>query len=162
MKLRLKKSKPADTEHLLIGISSAYEDFRLSYFLNKQFQTSFIKQPNIPFYNAKGLIGHFNFHTFYNQDLRIEYYLFSNKNLQSSVIPKYRHFEYFVLFKHSSFSIPVDDILKELWEISIVNAAIKIPINTIKNLNDILEDIELHLIEVNAKQNKKEAPQWLW
>ena len=162
MKLRLKKTKSTHSDHLLIGISSAYEDFRLSYFLNKRFQTSFIKLPDVPFYNAKGLIGHFNFHSFYNPDLRIEYYLFSNKTKQAVVIPKYRHFEYFVLFKHSSFSVPVEDLLKDLWGIPIVNAAIKIPLENIKTLDNILEDIELHLIDVNAKLNKKEAPQWLW
>ena len=162
MKLRLKKTKSSNKDHLLIGISSVSEDFMLAHFLNKHFQTSFIKQKDIPFYNTKGLLGHFHFHSFYNPDLRVEYYLFSNKNNNSVVFPKYRHFEYFILFAHSTFSIPIEAILKELWTISVINAAIKIPIETIKNLDDVLEDIEIHLLEINSKQNKKKAPHWLW
>jgi len=162
MKLRLKKTKSSNDDHLLIGISSVSKDFSIAHFLNKHFQTSFIKQADIPFYNTKGLIGYFKFHSFYDPDLRIEYHLFANKNDKSIVFPKHRHFEYFILFAHSSFSIPIEDILKELWTISIIDAAIKIPLNTIKNLNDILEDIEMHLLEVNTKLHKKKAPHWLW
>ena len=146
----------------MIGISTAWKDYHLSYFLNKHFQTLLSKQTDIPFYNKKGLVGSFAFYHYYNDDLRMDYYLFANKHKQAFAIPNHRHFEYFILFKLSSYLIPIQGILKEMRQIPGISAALQIPIHTIKNLPEILEDIELHLLDVSSRQQRKSNVQWLW
>jgi hypothetical protein len=162
MKIRLQKTQPTDEEHLMIGVSSSLKDYQLSYYLNKHFQTSFKKMPNIPFYDKKGKVGEFAFYHFFDDDLRMDYYLFANKSARAYAVSAYPHFEFFVLFKLSSFLIPVEAILRELRSISPVSAALQIPLSGLKNLEELLEDLELHLLDISTQQKKKEVGHWLW
>lgn len=162
MKIRLQQSQPTNEEYLMIGISCSLSDYQLSYYFNKHFQTCFQKLPDIPFYGKKGLIGHFAFFHYYDDDLRMDYYLFANKSATAYAIPNYRHFEFFILFKLSSFLIPIEDILKEMRQISYISAALQIPLANFKTLDELLEDLELHLLDISSQQQKKEAKHWLW
>ena len=140
MKIRLQQSQPTDEEYLMIGISSSLKDYQLSYHLNKHFQTDFKKMPDIPFYNKNGEVGQFAFYHFFDDDLRMDYYLFANKSVNALAVTAFPHFEFFVLFKLSSFPIPVDAILKELRSVPNVAAALQIPLSGLKNLDELLED----------------------
>lgn len=162
MKIRLQQSQPTDEEYLMIGISSSLKDYHLSFHLNKHFQTGFKKMPDIPFYNKNGEIGRFPFYHYFDEDLRMDYYLFANKSANALAVQAYPHFEFFVLFKLSSFLIPVDSILRELRGISSVVAALQIPLSGLKNLEELLEDLELHLLDISSQKKKLEACQWLW
>jgi len=162
MKIRLQQSQPTSEEYLMIGVSSALKDYQLSHFFNRRFSTQFIKQTDIPFYGKQGLKGRFAFYYYYDEDLRMDFYLFSNYSKNTYSIATYKHFEYFVLFKLSSFLLPVNEILKEMRTISGVNAALQIPLKTIKTLDEILEDIELHLLDIQSKNKNHNHQQWLW
>ena len=162
MKIRLQLTQPTDEEYLMIGLSSSLKDYQLSYYLNKHFQTFFKKMPDIPFYNKNGEIGKFAFYHFYDEDLRMDYYLFANKSSKNSAVSAYPHFEFFVLFKLSSYQIPVNDILKEMRRVPFINAALQIPLQKLKNLDELLEDLELHLLSISSAKKKLEARQWLW
>ncbi|NOR87824.1 MAG: IPExxxVDY family protein, partial [Bacteroidales bacterium] len=117
MKIRLQQSQPTTEEYLMIGVSSSLRDYQLSYYLNKHFQTFFLKLDDIPLYNKKGLIGEFSFFHYYDEDLRMDYYLFSNKSNAKIAVLDYKHFEFFILFKLSSFLIPIKDILVEMRQV---------------------------------------------
>lgn len=162
MKIRLQKSQPTNEEYLMIGVSSSLKDYQLSYYLNKHFQTLFHKLADIPFYDKKGFMGDFAFFHYYDEDLRMDYFLFANKCNSTIAIPKYRHFEFFILFRLSSFLIPIKDILHEMRKIHGISAALQIPLEKFKNLNDLLEDIELHLLKISPKQQNTINEQWLW
>ena len=162
MKIRLQTSQPTDEEYLMIGLSSSLKDYQLSYYLNKHFQTFFKKMPDIPFYDKHGEIGQFAFYHFYDEDLRMDYYLFANKSSKAMAVSAHPHFEFFVLFKLSSYQIPVNEILKEMRMLPHINAALQIPLQKLKNLDELLEDLELHLLSISSAQKKCEARQWLW
>lgn len=162
MKTRLRTTKPREEEYLMIGLSSALKDYQLSYYLNKHFQTVFKKMPDIPFYDKNGEIGQFAFYHFYDEDLRLDYYLFANKSSKSTAVAAYPHFEFFVLFKLSSYQIPVEEVLKEMRRVPNTNAALQIPLEKLKIFDELLEDLELHLLTISSAQKKLEARQWLW
>jgi hypothetical protein len=161
MKIRLQLSQPTKEEYLMIGISSSLADYHLSHLLNKQFQLGFMRRPDIPFYSKTGLIGHFPFYSFQDEDLRMDYYIIGNKNLGRIAIKDYKHFEFFILIQLSSYSIAINDILVEMRKLRGLNAALTIPTQQLKSFNEILEDIELHLMEINSK-TQKDAMTWLW
>lgn len=161
MKIRLQTSQPATEDYLMIGLSTAMADYRLSHLLNNQFQAAFRKRPDIPFYNKSGLIGYFPFYHYFNEDIRVDYYLFGNKNQEKTALSDYKHFEFFILFKLSAFSIPEQEILSELRRLQGISAALKIPLQNLKSFDEILEDLELHLMEINSS-NQKDAMRWLW
>lgn len=162
MKIRLQTTQPTDEEYLMIGLSSSLKDYQLSYYLNKHFQTFFKKMPDIPFYDKNGEIGQFAFYHFYDEDLRMDYYLFANKSSKNTAVSAYPHFEFFVLCKLSSYQIPVNEILKEMRRIPQTNASLQIPLQKLKNFDELLEDLELHLLSISSAQKKREARQWLW
>lgn len=161
MKIRLQLSQPTTDEYLLIGISSSLADYHLSHMINRQFQVDFKRCPDIPFYSKNGLIGQFPFYTYNDEDLRMHYYLFGNKHQGKTAIKEYLHFEYFILLQLSSYSIPVNDILKEMRSLRGLNAALTIPTEHLKTFEEILEDIELHLMEIKSK-TQADAMAWLW
>lgn len=161
MKIRLQLSQPTTEEYLMIGISSSLADYHLSYLINKQFQIGFERKPDIPFYNKAGMIGHFPFYLFYDEDLRMNYYMIGNRYQGKTAIKDYKHFEFFILIELSSYSIPINDILKELRSTRGISAALSIPIEQLKSFEEILEDIELHLMEIKSK-TQASAMAWLW
>jgi len=161
MKIRLQLSQTATEGYLMIGISSSLADYHLSHLINKKFQIDFKRRPDIPFYSKTGLIGHFPFYTFHDEDLRMHYYLIGNKHHGKTAIADHMHFEYFILIEFSAYALPIDDILKELRTLRGLNAALKIPINQLKSFEEILEDIELHLMETKSK-TQTSAMAWLW
>jgi len=162
MKIRLQQSQSADEEYLMIGISSSLRDYQLSFHINKHFQIDLKKRADIPFYNKNGLQGRFAFYHCFDEDLRLDYYLFANKSNNAYAVSAYPHFEFFILFKLSSYMLPIGDMLKELRSISNVVAALQIPLSGLKNFKDLLEDVEMHLLEMSSRNKKKEACQWLW
>jgi len=121
----------------------------------------FVRRPDIPFYSKTGLTGHFAFYTFHDEDLRMDYYIIGNKNQGKIAIKDYKHFEFFILIQLSSYSIAVNDLLAEMRKLRGLNAALTIPTEQLKSFNEILEDIELHLMEINSK-TQKDAMTWLW
>lgn len=161
MKIRLQLSQPITEEYLMIGISSSLADYHLSHLINKQFQVGFKRCPDIPFYSKTGLIGYFPFYTFHDEDLRMQYYLIGNKYQEKTAVKDHKHFEFFVLIQLSSYSIPVNDILNELRSLKGLNAALSIPLSQLKSFEEILEDIELHLMEIKSK-TQADAMAWLW
>ena len=162
MKIRLKPAAVSTEEYLMIGISTSLKDYQLAYYINKQFGTYFVKKEDITFYNKKGTVGLFPFYFHNNNDLRIDYYLFGNRSKEGFVLPKYKNFEFIILFNLSSYTISLKEILQEMRHIKGLNAALEIPLITVKNLADILEDIELHLLEISTRKNNKDSKAWLW
>lgn len=162
MKIRLQLTQPTDEEYLMIGVSSSLKDYQLSYYLNKHFQTFFKKMPDIPFFDKNGEIGKFAFYHFYDDDLRMDYYLFANKSSKAMAVSAYPHFEFFLLFKLSCYQVPINEILKEMRMVPHTSAALQIPLQKLKHLDEILEDLELHLLSISRSKKKQEARQWLW
>ena len=162
MKIRLLSTQTSTEEYELIGLSTSLRDYQLCHYLNKQFQTQFVKCPDIPLYGLKGQLGPFTFYHYFDDDLRMDYFLFANKAGADVAISNYKHFEYFILFKLSFSLFPTQEILKELRSIAQIQAAIKVPVQGIKNFDNILEDLELHLLEISGNTQKKEPSQWLW
>lgn len=162
MKIKLQLTQPTDEEYLMIGVSSSLKDYQLSYYLNKHFQTFFKKMPDIPFYNKNGEIGQFAFYHFYDENLRLDYYLFANKSSKAMAVSAYPHFEFFMLFKLSCCQVPVNEILKEMRRVPHINAALQIPLQKLKTFDELLEDLELHLLSISKSKKKLEARQWLW
>lgn len=161
MKIRLQLSQPTTEEYLMIGISSSLADYHLSYLINKQFQVGLKRRPDIPFYSKTGLIGHFPIYTHYDEDLRMQYYLIGNRHHGKTAVKDHKYFEYFLLVQLSSYSLPTADILKKMRSLRGLNAALSIPTQQLKTFEEILEDIELHLMETNSR-TQVSAMAWLW
>jgi hypothetical protein len=161
MKLRLQPGKSTSEEYHIVGISSSLADYQLSHILNKQLSIDLRRLSDIPLYNKTGLIGRFPFYSFFEENLKLSHFLLGNKYNNKIAIQEFRHFEFFVLLQISSYSLPLSDLLIELRSINKINAALNIPIAKLLAFEEIMEDIELHLLESKPK-TQADAMAWLW
>lgn len=154
MAKKLSISKSINQQHSVIGLSCAANDYRLLYFANKALGFYFNKLTDLPLYSKTDKLGDFSFYHFYNDEWRMNFYLFSNKNQSQVAIPDYRNLDYFLLIDDLIEADFMREILNKLRSIPVLQAAMTIPSTNLKDLDILLEDIELHLIELKKLRNK--------
>ena len=159
MAKKLSISKSVDHQHSIIGLSCLANDYRLLYFASKTLGFSFNKLEDLPLYGKKDKLGDFSFYHFADEEKHLNYYLFSNKNQGQIAVSAFRNFDYFLLIDDVIDAVFQRELLNKLRAIPILQAAMSIPASTIKDLDTLLEDIELHLIDLQKIKKKKQG---LW
>jgi hypothetical protein len=152
---KLSISKSVNSPHSLLGISCLANDYRLLYFASKSLGMGFAKLPDLPLYGKTNKLGDFSFYEYYDEISHLHYYLFANKSQGHIAVPAYRHFDYFLLIDESIDEPFQSELLNKLRRIPILQAAMHIPLKSLKNLDHLLEDIELHLIDIQKERKKK-------
>lgn len=155
MAKKLSVSKSVDHQHSIIGLSCLANDYRLLYFANKTLGFAFNKLEDLPLYGKKDKLGDFSFYHYADEDKQRNYYLFSNKNQGQIAVSAYRNFDYFLLIDDRIDVAFQRELLNKLRTIPILNAAMSIPASSLKDLDLLLEDIELHLIDLRKTEKKK-------
>lgn len=130
-------------------------DYRLIYFASNTLGFSFNKLEDIPLYDKKGKVGDFSFYHFEDEVNHLNYYLFSNKNQGQIAVSAYRNFDYFLLIDNKIEAVFQRALLSNLRSIPILQAAMPIPLNSLKDIDILLEDVELHLIEIKKAAKEK-------
>ena len=159
MAKKLSISKSVNHQHSIIGLSCLANDYRLLYFASKALGFSFTKLEDLPLYGKKDKLGDFSFYHFTDKEKQLNYYLFSNKSQGQIAVSAFRNFDYFLLIDSTLNSVFQRELLSKLRAIPILQAAMNIPSSNIKNLDLLLEDIELHLIDLQKIKKKKHG---LW
>lgn len=159
MAKKLSVSKSVDHQHSIIGLSCLANDYRLLYFASKNLGFSFNKLEDLPLYGKKDKLGDFSFYHFSDEEKQLNYYLFSNKNKGQIAVSAFRNFDYFLLIDDVIDAVFQRELLNKLRAIPILQAAMNIPVSTIKDLDILLEDLELHLIELKKAKKQKHG---LW
>ena len=159
MAKKLSLSKSVDHQHSIIGLSCLANDYRLLYFASKTLGFAFNKLEDLPLYGKKDKLGDFSFYHFADEEKHLNYYLFSNKNQGKIAVSAFRNFDYFLLIDEVIDAVFQRELLNKLRAIPILQAAMRIPASTIKDLDILLEDLELHLIDLQKIKKKKQG---LW
>jgi hypothetical protein len=156
---KLSVSKSVNHQHSVIGLSCLANDYRLLYFASKTLGFAFNKLEDLPLYGKKDKLGDFSFYHFSDKEKHLNFYLFSNKSQGQIAVSAYRNFDYFLLIDDVISTDFQRELLHKLRSIPILQAAMNIPSSTIKDLDILLEDLELHLIDL---QKIKKQKQGLW
>ncbi len=157
MAKKLSISKSVDHQHSIIGLSCLASDYRLLYFTSNSLGFSFKKLEDLPLYDKNGKVGDFSFYHFADKEKHLNYYLFSNKSRGQIAISDYRNFDYFILIDDKISAVFQRELLNKLRTIHILQAAMNIPITSLKDLDILLEDIELHLINLKKIEKLKQG-----
>lgn len=159
MAKKLSISKSERPQHSIIGISCLANDYRLLYFASKLLGFSFYKLDDLPLYGKKNKLGDFSFYHFSDEEKHLDFYLFSNKNQGQIAVSEYRNFDYFLLIDDKIEPALQRELLNKLRSIPVLQAAMSVPSNSLKDLDLLLEDLELHLNEIK-KRTKKMQTHW--
>ncbi len=121
----------------LIGISSHAKDYRLSWELNKLFNTQLVKEKEVVFSTKKGDKAKFSMYFYQDEIEERDIRLISNKQNGRTLIPEQKAADYFlILYDYSSFD--VSEMLRDIRKINVVLTAFKVDINTLKSKENLL------------------------
>ena len=142
----------------LIGISCHLKSYRLSFSMNKalHFQFQRIDDLEMPGYHNNGSL-YFPFLIYDDGELKNHFCLVSNHHPQGKLVPALRQVDYFLMAKNPMDQGTQQMILNNIRKISQVLAAYEIDPNGTKDMNLLLEDMELHLLISNKKMKATRA-----
>ncbi|MDT8393109.1 MAG: IPExxxVDY family protein [Bacteroidales bacterium] len=142
----------------LIGISCHLKSYRLSFSINKMlnFRLQRIDDFEIPNHGGEDILG-FPILLFNADEMKNHFCLISNHHPQRKLIPALRQVDYFLIAKNPIDKYTKEKILARLRNISQVVAAYEIDANGTKDLDVLLEEMELHLLMSQRKRTSAQA-----
>ena len=152
-KIRLEPS--AGQVNAIIGIATQLRDYRLVHFINQFLEIDLANVDDLPVINTKS--ESFSFHSlylFHHPDLRTDFCLVSNTDGTSTLIPSLKQINYFLLLQGAAYKQHVDSMIANIRKIQGVQAVIAINQASIKEIGPILNDIELHILDLKHKEKE--------
>jgi len=147
LKLHIEDKYDYKDEYKTIGICSPLKDYRICWNLNKKLDFQLKKIKGIKFeFDEK--IKNVLFSLYYHKEEEdfITYYLISNHRLNKILIPEQRQLDYFLIIKGPINTFKIQSIIKKIKQINNVLTAYDIDMSLVKKANDILFDLELHIL----------------
>jgi len=157
---KLSISKSDGQQLSIIGLTSLANDYRLLYFAGKALNFSFTRLEDLPLFGKKDKLGDFSFYHYFQEDTRLNYFLFANKNNEQIAITSFRNFDYFLIISGELNLKFESKLIKLLRTIPVVQAVIPIPSSGVKDIEYLLEDIEMHLVALKLTKKHKQG-QWV-
>ncbi len=112
-------------DFLLLGIYSAYRDYKLCFELNKVLELSFEKKEDFEMQlEKKGSSGQFPVFFAENIDDE-EYFVIGNKGNNGLFIPELKQVDYFLLVRNYSRYTTTDSLIENIKPIKIISSVIK-------------------------------------
>jgi len=139
----------------LLGLVSQVKDYRLAFFVNNQMGFNFKKYDNLDFYDSSGNKKSASWYYYFDEQLSAKIYLIANSTDGGKLIPSKKEIDFFVLFKEFQSAEYADFALSKLRTVSNVLAVFKLDLNSIKEADILLEQVELHEIEQVLKPQRK-------
>jgi hypothetical protein len=154
---RKNKLDPAkQTATATIGIATIHRDYRLAHFINHNLGINLISEDDLPVYNSKtDKLSYFPFFICHHQDLRTDFCLIANHNGEIAMLQSLKQLNYFFILEGAAYSNHVKEIIGQLRKIPGIQAAIPIDQAGLKDFPSILEDLELHRVALQKKQEDK-------
>lgn len=142
----------------LIGISCHMKSYRLSFNINRalNFSLQRIDDFEIPLNSGQEMLC-FPLLAFNDENLKNHFCLISNHHPQGKLIPSMRQVDYFLIAKNPVDKFTREKMLQRLRSISQVVAAYEINPNGSKDLDLLIEEMELHLLMSQKKKPSSQA-----
>ena len=132
----------------MIAIVSHLKDYTLCYHINHHLDLDLIKYDD--FITLSGSDGESSFSWYYYKDeiSGTAYYLLGNKCEGGNLLRSQKTVDYFLLVKNSVVDELLVSITGGLRKVSNINAVFELNMQQQKNMDTLLEAIELHELEV--------------
>jgi hypothetical protein len=156
MPRKLKLDSSLDRDFTLIGIASHHRDYRLIWSVNEKMNLHLVKLEDLRIFNDKK--NEFQEHSlfYYDEPQTFKTYFFiTNTGEKGNLFPEQRQTNFFLLIKGNVSEALRTDIVKSIYTIGIVLTVHGIPLLSIKNIDNFLSDLELHMLELQKKEKAK-------
>lgn len=139
--------------YTLTGISCHLRDYRLSYLLNENLGFGLVRLDDLP-YLPPGAKEHFPFslYRWRNEEQYNTYFLIANRSEETTLIPQVRQADFLLLVEGPFKKKQEEELLLRLRKVPNVLTAFIIPFSGLKNYENFLTDLELHLNDLSRKK----------
>jgi hypothetical protein len=133
----------------LIGVSCHFKDYRFTHLLNKGLGFSFAKETELPVVvPGRKEQSVFSFYQFRDEENYLHYSLIANRSEEFVLVPEARQVDFILVIEGEMKKSRVNALLKGIGSIQNVLMAYEIKTTAIKNIENLLTDIELHLMNI--------------
>lgn len=153
MPKKLKLDSCQDKDFTMIGISSHHKDYRIIWSINEKMGLHLVKLEDLKIFNDKK--NEFQKHAlfYYNEPQTFKtFYFFANQGEQGLLFPEQRQTNYFFLIKGNVNQNLKTEMVKSIYTIDIILTAHHIPLTSVKNTDNFLSDLEMHMLELQKKE----------
>lgn len=140
-------------DNCLLGISCHKKDYWLAFNINDILKLKLSRIADLPVYDSKLDIPlKYSLFYFKEPNTLISYYLLSNYNPEGKLFPTQKTIDYFILINGRTEDTFKTDIARKIKQIPNVLTAFEIEISGIKNIENFLSDLELHMLDLTKKK----------
>ena len=136
----------------LLAIVTHLKDYTLAFFLNRDTRSRFAKYEDLCVGDDKK--DCYSLYRYHRKEDHITFYLISNANEVQKLIPSKKEIDYFLLIKDAVGNGIAGEMAGQIRNIKNVVAVFKMDMSIIKNMELLLEMIELHEVEQKKQQAK--------
>ncbi|HSG68483.1 MAG TPA: IPExxxVDY family protein [Bacteroidales bacterium] len=147
-----------DSDVCIIGITCHLKSYRLSFSMNKALKFHFRRIDDFPSPDHSGNeMLFFPFMTYDDPDLKNLFCLVGNHHPQGKLMPNLRQVDYFLMAKNPLEKSTRSGLMDKIRKISQVVAAYEIDPARTRDLDTLMEELELHLLVSGRKRNAARA-----
>lgn len=140
-------------EYHMLAIVSHLKDYRLAYNINQALGSRLKKFDDLTIISEDE--QNFTWYCCHEKENHMTVYLIGNSATNSKLIPSRKEIDFFLLIKNAINLEKVDHILKEIRSISDVVGVFKQEMTSIRDMDVLLELIELHELEQFKGKQKR-------
>jgi len=146
--------EPADA---FIGIATNMPVIQLVHYINSRTLLNLVREKDLPVYFEKtDKFQDFKFYYCQDEDYRSIFCLLGNSSSVLSLLPTHKHFSFFLVVQGAIPDEKVAQLVVQIKSISGVQLAAVINQEPIRSLGQILQDLEIHLTELNKEKAEKQ------
>ena len=136
----------------LIGISCHIKDYRLSFLLNQELELGFGKMDDLVVTPVQAEDpDSFSFYFCRDEDRFNTYYLLSNRGQESVLVGELKQVDFLLLVEGPFKKSQLDALIGSVKKIPQVLTCFEIRFSAIKNFENLLADLELHLMNISRE-----------
>ena len=144
------------SEYQVICICSSLQDYRLSWHLNNLFKLDLAKSDDFEYIVRKTNQSiKSSLYLFSDSKTLLDYQLISNRNVNGFLMPEQKQVDYFFFIKGFNDPPKIKVMEDKIRHIPNVMTAYIADFGKLKDINNILSDLELHLMKI-LSENKNE------
>lgn len=154
MAKKLKLTAEQGPGFFLIGIACHLKDYRMALLLNQKLHFRFYRIEDL----VSGEPGAGRQYAFFHHDHRDErrsYFLIENHHPEGRLVPEQKGVDYFMVIDDIPETAIIEGLLKSIKEIPQVMAVFVVDPAKIKNMDLLLEEIELQFLEQKKSRRKQ-------
>jgi len=141
-----------DQDNFLVGISCHRKNYWIAYKINEALKVQLKRTDDLQVYNNKlEEMIRYPLYFYHDFDCEINFYLLTNNHKKAKLFPSQKSTDFFLLINGPASEKFILEKVKKIKSIPNVLMAFEISLSKIKKMDNFLEELELHMLEISKK-----------